>query len=126
MKLRAPSGDGEQLIVPDRQELPRLVEQNRRASHSPDDSPFGRPWSELIRAARHETLERAIGYTASYHSLPKVDINAVVDAPLIVGGHQPQLFHPGVWLKNFELSRLAERVGGTALNLIVDSDTLRT
>ena len=37
-------------------------------------------------------------------------------------GHQPELFHPGVWVKNFAAVRQARESGGVALNLIVDND----
>jgi hypothetical protein len=30
----------------------------------------------------------------------------MIELSLIVGGHQPELFHPGVWLKNFALNEL--------------------
>jgi hypothetical protein len=43
-------------------------------------------------------------------------------APLIVPGHQPALYHPGVWAKNFAASGIASRAGGSVLNLIVDND----
>ena len=39
-----------------------------------------------------------------------------------MGGHQPELFHAGVWLKNAALDAYARRVGGTAVNLVVDTD----
>lgn len=45
-------------------------------------------------------------------------------APLFVGGHQPELFHPGVWLKNFAVHQLGRRAGGSGLNLIVDNDLM--
>jgi hypothetical protein len=43
-----------------------------------------------------------------------------------MGGHQPDLFHPGVWLKNFAIDAYARRLGGTAINLIVDTDYCRS
>ena len=43
-----------------------------------------------------------------------------------MAGHQPQLFHPGVWYKNFVLEQLAAEHGGTAINLVIDSDAMRT
>lgn len=43
-------------------------------------------------------------------------------AAWIVTGHQPALFHPGVWVKNFAVSALARREQGVSLNLIVDND----
>jgi hypothetical protein len=39
-----------------------------------------------------------------------------------VTGHQPELFHPGVWVKNFAAASIAGSCGGLALNLIVDND----
>ena len=44
------------------------------------------------------------------------------DCPLIVTGHQPELFHPGVWIKNFAAASIAGASGGVGLNLIVDND----
>ena len=43
----------------------------------------------------------------------------------MLAGHQPQLFHPGVWFKNFALSALARNLGGQAVNLLIDNDILR-
>ena len=43
---------------------------------------------------------------------------------IYVGGHQPTLFHPGVWVKNFVVGQLAQNDGAIGLNLIVDTDTL--
>jgi hypothetical protein len=45
---------------------------------------------------------------------------------VFVAGHQPQLFHPGVWFKNFVLAALARRHGGVGVNLVIDSDTIKT
>ena len=42
--------------------------------------------------------------------------------PLVVTGHQPELFHPGVWVKNFAAAAIAQAQGGVGLNLIVDND----
>ncbi|MCA9074458.1 MAG: hypothetical protein KDA93_05450 [Planctomycetaceae bacterium] len=43
---------------------------------------------------------------------------------LFVSGHQPSLYHPGVWVKNFAVDHMAKRADGIGLNLIVDNDTL--
>ncbi len=43
-----------------------------------------------------------------------------------MAGHQPELFHPGVWVKNFALNGLARRHGLTPINLVVDNDTVKT
>ncbi|MFN9917551.1 MAG: hypothetical protein ACK53L_33510, partial [Pirellulaceae bacterium] len=49
----------------------------------------------------------------------------LADRPLILSGHQPELFHPGVWFKNFLLSSLAARHQAVALNIQVDHDLSR-
>jgi hypothetical protein len=35
------------------------------------------------------------------------------------------VFHPGVWIKNFATASLAREVGGLALNVIIDNDTIK-
>lgn len=45
--------------------------------------------------------------------------------PLLLAGHQPELFHPGVWAKNFALSGLASATARQAVNLVIDGDTLK-
>lgn len=44
----------------------------------------------------------------------------------LLAGHHPDLFHPGVWLKNSCLYRSAIRNSAVALNLIVDNDTVKS
>lgn len=59
--------------------------------------------------------------------LPDSILNSgFLQRPIILSGHQPSLFHPGVWLKNFILSSAAKAVGGTAINLVIDNDLVRT
>src|SRR5262249_16421747 len=48
------------------------------------------------------------------------------DRLILMSGHQPELFHPGVWLKNFVLNRLARRHGASALHLNVDNDAVKS
>ena len=102
---------------------------------------------ELARQAREELLAEAIRYTSSYR-----DATGVMPAPggmssrsaglasnvhggasdamppsaIFLAGHQPQLFHPGVWLKNFALGALARQHGAVAVNLVIDSDSMKT
>ncbi|WP_425396293.1 hypothetical protein [Aeoliella sp.] len=78
--------------------------------------------SELRSEARHELLTAATDYTSSYRN---VALPTSPDAPLLLTGHQAELFHPGVWFKNFVLSRLAEQ-HGVGIHLVIDSDTLHS
>lgn len=45
---------------------------------------------------------------------------------LLLTGHQPEFFHPGVWAKDFALAALADRLHMTAVHLVVDSDLVKS
>jgi hypothetical protein len=78
---------------------------------------------ELVAATRREVLTVATEYTASYRDVERpTDVADWIARPIVMGGHQPELFHPGVWLKNFAIDAYARRLGGTAINLVVDTD----
>jgi len=78
---------------------------------------------ELVAATRREVLMVAAEYTGHYRDVTRpADMADWISRPLIAGGHQPEFFHPGVWLKNAVLDAYARQVGGTAVNLVIDSD----
>lgn len=108
-RYRAPTANGAVLAEPGFDALPALVEANRKQLDRADVIVGGVPLHELRALARREVLERG-----------------PVDAPLILAGHQPELSHPGVWVKNFALNGLARTLGGVPLNLVVDNDTLKS
>jgi hypothetical protein len=120
--LRAPAGDGEVLAAPPLGQAGALIAGNRARLRRPDRSLFGRPWPELQAEARHTAVEAARAYLAACGQPPPPG----GAESLLVAGHQPELFHPGVWVKNFALNGLARRHGAAPLNLIVDNDTLKS
>jgi hypothetical protein len=77
---------------------------------------------QLRAEARRNLLQEAQRHTRAYRDAEPA---AREDGPVILAGHQPQLFHPGVWFKNFALSALARQWGGQAVNLLIDNDILR-
>ncbi len=119
--LRAPSADGAVLAVPPLATVGPLLETNRRRLARPAVDVLGRPWDDLRRAARHAAVAAAIDYLRSLGE-PVPDLS---HEHLLLAGHQPELFHPGVWIKNFALNGLARRHRLTALNLVVDNDTVK-
>ena len=126
---RAPADSGGRLLDPPvgREagggSIEDLVDNNRllRAAF---DTRIGdmRLW-ELVAATRREVLTVAAEYTGSYRDVVRPDdVADWIARPIVMGGHQPELFHAGVWLKNAALDAYAHRVGGTAVNLVVDTD----
>ena len=100
-----------------------LVDNNRLLRASFDTRIGDLKLWELVAATRREVLTVATEYTASYRDVDRpTDVADWIARPLVMGGHQPELFHPGVWLKNFAIDAYARRLGGTAINLVVDTD----
>jgi hypothetical protein len=121
--VRAPSEHGEALIEPPWSIVDAVLESNctERAQQSEHDIQ-GRTLRELAEEARHDLLVAARRYTQCYRDVPAP---AAVDSPILLAGHQPQLFHAGVWFKNFALSSLADRFQAQAVNLLIDNDIHR-
>jgi hypothetical protein len=122
-RLRAPSTDGALLAVPPLPESHRLLAANLDHLSKWDYDFQGRRASRLRPLVRSEVLERAGRFLADAGLAPP-ELTAAGEAPhLIVTGHQPELFHPGVWMKNFATARIAQQTGALGLNFIVDNDT---
>ena len=98
-RWRAPDQDGGVLVDPPFAEVPRLLEENRQRLAA-DCLILGRPLREWRREATPEST--------------------------IACGHQPELFHPGVWIKNFALNGIARHHGLRPVNLIINTDTIKS
>lgn len=120
-RYRAPAGDGGLLADPP---LDRLGDQLARNAHHLDNSPVriaGVRLGEFRRNAVEEVLAAARRYLAEGgEPVPPAGHR------LLVAGHQPDFFHPGVWVKKFVLHGLAVRHGLVPLNLVVDNDVIKS
>jgi hypothetical protein len=123
-KLRAPQGDGETLIDPPAEQVGEVLERNRSLIQGFDIELQGRPLSRLIANCRSQLIQAASSATRQYRD---VDIPALSSPapPIMLAGHQPELFHPGVWYKNFVLCNLAAEHRAVAINLVIDSDVAK-
>jgi hypothetical protein len=109
-----------------------VARQNHSALSNRDLDVQGRPLGKLREWTRDEVLSAARDYTAEL-----LNATAGPDGPsepepaaapttdlLFVAGHQPALYHPGVWAKNFAIHEMSTRAGGMSLNLSVDTDLM--
>jgi hypothetical protein len=110
----APAADNSFVADPPLREIGAMLAANRQRLHACGErlNLLERPFTELRSAARASAL-RAAGACAA----PNL---------LLMAGHQPELFHPGVWVKNFALAGLARVHGAIPLNLVIDNDTVKT
>lgn len=53
-------------------------------------------------------------------------LRPLATSPFFLTGHQPELFHPGVWFKNFLIDCWARAHIGLAINILVDHDQCRS
>jgi hypothetical protein len=116
-RLRAPLEDGGVVASPDLSGALDLAEKNRRLLEK----------LVLPGITRAEIRQEVLAASAQYHDAAQEPLPTSGAPDLVfMAGHQPELFHPGVWIKNYALAGLAAEVGGTALNLIVDTDVPKT
>jgi hypothetical protein len=120
-RLRAPVENGQILAAPPLDEIGALLEANRRNLNSVHIFSIGKSLAELRALARREV----VAASSRYHRDAEEPVANVASDVWLVAGHQPELFHPGVWFKNFALHQLALKHGATALNLVVDTDAAR-
>ena len=121
-RLQAPTEHGGILAAPPLAETGRLLADNRRRFNLPGPDILGRSWTDIRRQAQEESIAAAKDYlTQAGEPVPPS-----TSASLFLAGHQPDLFHPGAWIKNFALNGLAKSFGSTPLHLIVDSDASKT
>jgi hypothetical protein len=121
IRLRAPRENGAVVAEPPLAEAGALIARNRQRLGQLPGGLLGRPWAELRRQAIQEALAAAQAYLQhAGEPLPER-----CQTSLLLAGHQPELFHPGVWVKDFALHGLAARHQATPINLIVDNDTAK-
>ncbi len=119
-RLRAPSANGATLADPPLPEAGSALDANADRLRHWDHDFQGRHAGRLRAMARAEVMALARTYHQR-HGLDMPEAAGSLDR-MVVTGHQPELFHPGVWVKNFAVAGLAEQTRAVGLNLIVDND----
>ena len=121
-RLQTPREDRAAIVEPPFDQVSDLVDENLRLRDQLHYDLQGRPLADIAQLARAELLAAARRWTALYRNVPPEPPDP--RGLIYLAGHQPQMFHPGVWFKNFALGELARRHGAAAVNLIVDNDVL--
>jgi hypothetical protein len=128
-RLRAPSNDGGLLAVPPLAEVATQFTRNEQRLAGWDHDFQGRRAGVLRGLVHREVMAAACQFLRS-HGLDVPERGPcsgdLLITPLVITGHQPELFHPGVWVKNFATATLAREHSGLGLNLIVDNDLPKT
>ena len=118
--VRAPRSDNQDLCIPDHDQLCDLVIKNAHRWKSQ----YIPKWIIDLRAqARDEVTASIKTYAQSYFDAGPIDPSML----WVLGGHQPEAFHPGVWYKNFLIdattkSLNADKTPALGLHVIIDHD----
>jgi hypothetical protein len=81
-------------------------------------------WIKRLReSARIEIASATKAYSRNYTHEPPLESSMI----WIMGGHQPEAFHPGVWYKNFLIDQAAKSLQGVhapaaGIHVIIDHD----
>ena len=122
-RLRVPREQGAFLAEPPLAEVGALLARNRERLSRFNRPVLNQPFQEVRRQARADLLHhhalRSFPDGPSPHPLPLTDT-------VLMAGHQPELFHPGVWVKNFVLNGLARSHDAWPINLVIDYDAVKT
>jgi hypothetical protein len=121
-RFQVPRENHRFLAVPPRDQWPETVRINRQRLVQPAQL------TDLRKQLHQElfSLLLAENPTAPAEAISLLRRACDDQIPMILTGHQPELFHPGVWVKNFATQALAQDVGGIGLHLIVDNDTVKS
>src|SRR2546428_9713335 len=118
IEYEIPQKSGEALCLPPARQFAALARRNAALLTDAPLTIAGVRLADVRRRARTEVLQAAKMYSLS------LDLTASTFAPsdlLLVTGHQPFLFHPGIWLQHLLIDRLAGS-GMGALSMPVDND----
>jgi len=123
-RLRASKEHGGIVAVPAFDCVSALLGENWRSLANTTLTVLGKPLPDLRRLARREILDASARYHLEHgEDPPRVSSDEV--GFWFVAGHQPELFHPGVWYKNFVLHELAKIHQTVSVNLIIDTDATK-
>lgn len=150
--LEVPRESGTPLLFPESASCLTGVTANQRQFAALGNKRSLSELHELRRKAMADLISQAVAYSRSYLDLPEeltrraanflandnsgnlqsgsqddsiANLNSQ-PSPIILSGHQPTLYHPGIWFKHFVLDALAERIRGIPIHLIIDNDLAGT
>lgn len=120
VRRHTPVGHGEVLTEPAYSRWAELAAENAARAAAWTATLDGVSLRELRAAARAEAIAAAEEFSAGM-GVP-VATGSDPGGLIVMTGHQPELYHPGIWVKDFLLQRLAEETGAAAIDVVVDSD----
>ncbi len=135
-RLHAPKQNQQILLTPGWEKIDAILNDNRQQFQEANFCVGGSSFQDFRRKLRLEITQSIVSYfEQSGEQIPPIlqemltcqsSKTALADRPWIVSGHQPELYHPGVWVKHFALNQIGREHQLIPLHLIVDTDTIKS
>ena len=137
MKIKSftiPKKNREIFIVPAFEDIPGLIDLNKKRFQSYDFNINGTPFSQFREQVRSATLKEAGKYSekiwalcsnmniAGTENLSGVKNSFTPERNIILTGHSPALAHPGAVIKHSLVNSIAKKSNGIGINMVVDND----
>ncbi|MGR3178434.1 MAG: hypothetical protein ACUZ8E_10300 [Candidatus Anammoxibacter sp.] len=125
-KYTIPTNDRGILIEPPLSQSQKLIETNRKRMEQYNFTICGRDYNNLRNQIRTEVINKAKEYTENLlkcWNKPLKEAQPAENTPVIVTGHAPEFYTPGIWIKNHLVDKLAKSNKGVGINLVIDNDT---
>lgn len=126
LSIRAPKQNESWFVRPEAARVADLLEDNLRRLDRSDSIEFidGQSLQDLRLEARAEVVALAAKYSSeAIVPARRLDLHDFSsESRVIMSGHQPELFHPGVWFKNFLLSQFSQCHSALGINVVIDHD----
>lgn len=119
-----PAGHGEVVAVPPVAEWPALMARNAELRATWEFEVAGDRAAALVALARDDMRLSAVAFSQRLGIA--VAAPGGPDQPIVMTGHQPELYHPGVWVKDFLVQRLTRETGALGIDIVVDTDAFDT
>ena len=96
---------------------------------------YGFDYNSIRKQIRYEIVNKALKYTKSIlncwnsrskgseNNLPDKQYPNLGNVPIILTGHAPVPYTPGIWIKNHLVDKLAKNINGLGVNVVIDNDT---
>ncbi|HHT9129075.1 MAG TPA: hypothetical protein ACFYEE_10010 [Candidatus Wujingus californicus] len=137
---KVPENDKEIFVSPAINDCIELILSNIKIISKYNFEISGVPFQVLRDKTRSELLQKAELYTNKIISIIEkekllddlcekrkgcnfyINYKSLKNNFIIQTGHEPILYHPGVWIKNHLTNYLTRKTGGIGINMIVDND----
>lgn len=122
MDVAIPTHNGDVVTAPRAATWTTRARANRTAAEAWTFEVAGKPAGTWRREGRQEVWTGALAATAEMDPAAPAGARPGPSRLLLATGHQPELFHPGVWIKALLIEGICRTEGVGGLNVVVDSD----